>query len=80
MENPSFIKVNSPKHVCLSGYHRVFLIKTHWSYFRYNSSLHTLNVYKIPWKEHQGVDFWVTDETAYSKILFWKSLEYVPLI
>ena len=67
MENPSFIKVNSPKHVCLRGYHRVFLIKTHWSFSKYNDLLHSLNVYKIPGKEHQVVE------------LFSKYLENVPL-
>ena len=52
----------------------------HWSYFKNNDLLHTLKVYKIPRKEHQAVDFWVTDEIATSEILFWKYLEYFPLI
>ena len=29
----------------------------HGSYFKYNDLLHTLNVYGIPAKEHQGADF-----------------------
>ena len=53
----------------------------HWSYFKYNDLLlHMLNVYKISRKEHQVVDFWVTDEISASEILFWEYLEYVPLI
>ena len=51
-----------------------FLLKTDWIYFKYNGLLHRLNVYKIPRKEHQVVDFWV------SEILVWKWLECVPLI
>ena len=42
--------------------------------------LGTLNVYKISEKEHQVSDRWVTDEISVFKILFWKYLEYVPLI
>ena len=52
----------------------------HWSYFKYNDLLHMLNVYKISRKEHQVVDFWVTDEISASEILFWEYSEYVPLI
>ena len=42
--------------------------------------LHTLNVYKIPRKEHQVVDFWVAYKILASEILFWKYSKYVPLI
>ena len=39
-----------------------------------------LNVCKIPRKEPQVVDFWVTDERGASGILSWRFLEYVSLI
>lgn len=52
-----FIKVNSPKHVGGTGNHWLILIKIHWSYFKCNGLLHTLNAYTIAWKEHQVVDF-----------------------
>ena len=68
--NPNYIKVNSSKHVCLGISYQLPLIKTHWSSFKYNDSLHTLNVYQISRKEDQAGDFWVTDETAASKIRF----------
>ena len=56
------------------------LIKTYWRYFKHNELLRTLNVYKIPWKKHQAVDFLVTDEISASEILFWKYLRYIPEI
>ena len=52
----------------------------HWSYFKYNDLLHTLNGYKILGKEDQVDDFWVTHEVLASEILFWKRLENVLLI
>ena len=57
-----------------------FLLKTHWSYLNYNDLLLRLNAYKSPRKEHHVVEFWVTDKVAALEILFWKYLEYVPLI
>ena len=39
-----------------------------------------LNVYKVPAKEHQVVDSWAADKMSFSEILFWKYVEYVPLI
>ena len=39
-----------------------------------------LNVYKIPRKERQVVDFSVTDEILASEILFWKYLIDVPVV
>ena len=38
------------------------------------------NIYKILAKEHQVVDRGAADEISLSQILFWKYLEYVPLI
>ena len=35
---------------------------------------------KIPAKEHQVVDHSEADEISFSQVLFWKYLEYVPLI
>ena len=66
-------------HVLEKNY-QLLLTKAHWSYFKYNDLLHTLNVYKIPAKEHQVVDLWVADEMSASEILLWNYLEYVPLI
>ena len=57
-----------------------FFIKMHWRHFKYHNLLHRLNIYKFPRKEHQVVDFWVSDQLAAWKILFRKYLEYVPLI
>ena len=54
-----------------------FFIK---SYFRYNDLLHRFNVCKLPREENQVVDFSVTDEIATSVTIFWKDLEYAPLI
>ena len=50
------------------------------SHFNNNDLLNTLNACKTPRKEHQVVNFGVTDEIAASEILFWKYLEYVTLI
>ena len=52
----------------------------HWSSFKSNDLLHRLNVYKIPRKEHQVVDFWDTDEISALEILFWKYSEYASPI
>ena len=42
---------------------------------------HTLNVYKIPAKEHHVVDSWTENEISVSEIFFRKYLEYVdPLM
>ena len=80
MENSDFKQVNMPEHVCLRSNHNLFYIKMHWSYFKYNDLLHRSYVYKFPRKEHQVVYFSVTDEIAAPVILFWKNLEYVPLV
>ena len=37
-------------------------------------------MYKIPGKEHQGAYRQDAEEISVSQILFWKYLEYVPLI
>ena len=37
-------------------------------------------MYKIPAKEHQGAYRQDAEEISVSQILFWKYLEYVPLI
>ena len=46
-----------------------FLIKQCWS-CKYKNLLYTLNVYKIPRKEHQVVDIRVTDKVEASETLF----------
>ena len=75
-----FWKSKFTKHVCHRRNHQLLLIITHWTYFKYSDLLHTLNVYKIPRKEHQVVHFWVADKISTSELLFWKYLEYVSLI
>ena len=60
-------------HVLEKNY-QLLLTKAHWSYFKYNDLLHTLNVYKIPAKEHQVVDLWVADEMSASEILLWNKI------
>ena len=67
-------------YVCLRKNEQLFFTKTHWSLFKYNYLLDKLNVYKNPGKEHQVVDFWVTDVLSASEILFWKYLQDAPLI
>ena len=59
------------------NYH-LFLIITHWKYFKCNDLLHILIVYKILEKEHQEI-FEAADEISVSKMLFSEYLEYVPL-
>ena len=58
----------------------IYLITTHWSYFKCNNLNQTLNVYKIPAKEHQVVDTWNAHNISVSETLFWKYLEYVVLL
>ena len=53
---------------------------THWSDFKGNNILNTLNVYKISAKEHQVADRCAADEISVSEILLGKYLKYVPLI
>ena len=65
------------KHVCLRKNHQLLLIKALWICFKYNDLLHKLNIYKIPAKEDQVLDLWVTDEISRSEML--KYLEYVSL-
>ena len=39
-----------------------------------------LKTYKSPEKYHQEIDNGAANERSVSEILFWKYLEYVPLI
>ena len=48
--------------------------------FKYEGLLYTLNLYKVPAKEHQVDDRWVADEISVLEILLWKYVENVPLI
>ena len=64
--NPIFIRVNLPRHICLMGNWKLFLILTHWSYSKWEDILHILNVYEIPAEEHQVVDHWAADEISVS--------------
>ena len=57
-----------------------FVIKTHWSYFKCNDLLDSLNVYKNPRKEHQVDDFWIIDQMAAPEMRLGKYLEYLSLI
>ena len=69
-----------PTHICLRWNCQLYLTWTDSSYPKWKDRLHTLNVYKIPAKENQGVDRSATYEISVLEILFWKQLEYVPLI
>ena len=80
LRNWNVIKVNLPTHICLTGNYLFFFVISHWSSFKGNDILHTLNVYKIPAKKHQVVDSCAADEISVSEILFGKYLEYVLLI
>ena len=63
-KNPNFIKVNLLTHAYFRGDSKLFLILTLWSYSKWKDLLHTLNVYKIPAKEHKVVDPWAADEIS----------------
>ena len=76
---PNFKNINSPKRLCLWKNYCLLLLKTHRSNFKCNDLLHMLNIYKIPAKEHQVVDFWVADQISASEVLFWKYLAYFTL-
>ena len=71
-KNPIFIKVNLATHICPARNWQLFLILTHWSYCKCEDILHTLNVYKVPAKEHQVVDRWSGDEYQFQKFCFKK--------
>ena len=74
----SAVKLNSPRHIYWNLH--LFLVIMHWSYFKHNDLFHTLNIFKIPAKEHDLVLRWTGDEISVLKILFCKYLKYVPLI
>ena len=69
-----------PTDICPTRNSQLFFILTHWSYSKCKDILQTFNVYKIPAKEHQGAYRQDAEEISVSQILFWKYLEYVPLI
>ena len=48
--------------------------------FKYEGLLYTLNLYKVPAKEHQVDDRLVADELSVLEILLWKYIENVPTI
>ena len=78
--NPNSIKVNLPTHICLRRNCQLCFILTHWSCSKCRDILHTLNVFRVPTKEHQVVDCWATDEILVLETLFCKCLEYATLI
>ena len=69
-----------PTYICRTRNCQIFLRPTHWSYLTWKDILHTLNEYEISAEEHQIIDRSATYETSVLEILFWKYLEYVPLI
>ena len=79
-EKSNFVKINLPTHVCIRRNYQLFLVITHWSYFKNNNWFYKLNVYKVSAKEHQVVHSWDVDEILVCEILFGKYLKYVPLI
>ena len=48
--------------------------------FKYEGLLYTLNLYKVPAKEHQVDDRLVADEISVLEILLWKYIENVPIM
>ena len=67
-------------YVCPRRDYNLLLIITHWSYFKCNDMLHSLNVYKSFSNKLQVVDSWASYQMPVSEILFWKYLKYVPLL
>ena len=61
-EDLLFIKINLPTHIYPTKNLQLLLILKNWSYSKCKNILQTLNVYKIPEKEHQVVDRWDADE------------------
>ena len=61
-EDLLFIKINLPTHIYPTRNLQLLLILKNWSYSKCKNILQTLNVYKIPAKEHQVVDRWDADE------------------
>ena len=59
-----FLKVILQTHARLTRNWKLFFILTLWSYSKSKDLLHTLNVYKIPPKEHKVVDWWPADELS----------------
>ena len=55
-----------PIDTCPTRNSQLFFILTHWSYSKCKDILQTLNVYKIPAREHQVVDRWDADERSVS--------------
>ena len=56
---------------------QLFFLLTHWSYSKCKYILQTFSVFKIPANERDRCD---AEKISVSQILFWKYLEYVPLI
>ena len=48
--------------------------------FKYEGLLYTLNLHKVPAKEHQVDDRLVADEISVLEILLWKYIENVPIM
>ena len=61
-------------------YVQPFLIFIHWSYSKCKDILHTLNVCRIPAKEHPVVDWSAADAIWISEIGFGNYLECGSLI
>ena len=67
--NPNFIIVNLPTHIRFRWNCKLFLTLTHSSYSKWKDILHTLKVYKISAKEHQGVNCSAAYEISVLEIL-----------
>ena len=63
-EDLLFIKINLPTRIYPTRNLQLPFILTHWSCSKFKNILETLNVYKIPSKEHQVVDRWDADEIS----------------
>ena len=73
-----FLKVNLSTYICPVRNWQLFFILTHWSYCKCKDLLQTLNVYKIPAKQHQVVDRWDADEISVWQTLFCKIFIICP--
>ena len=69
-----------PTDICPTRNSNFFFTLRHSSYSKCKYILQTFNAYKIPAKEHQGAYREDVEEISVLQILFWKYLEYVPLI
>ena len=62
----NFIKVKLPTHICPTKNWQLLFILRYWSYSKCKDILQTMDVFKIPAKEHQVVGHSDPDEISVS--------------